>query len=182
MTTCLSSPRGVLRSRSSIASRGAELGGLEPHRETRASASLSTRRPSRSSSCSATPSALVPSPSSESFLTVGLASITPRAELVQLCEGVDPWHRDESSRAEAPRSAFDAALFVGTFLAGKAEERVEAVMRAKSDEALVLGAVPSSDGLRLRRGEVVVPDHLGQSAECFGCADVTPRTGTVNSA
>lgn len=112
-------------------------------------------------------------------VAVIVGHVTRIAELVQLREGVDPGHRDEAPSPEASHLAFHAALLVRALHTGDAEERVEAVVRAQRHEPLALGAVPSLQDLGDRRGQVVVPDELGETSEGLGGPDVTVEEGLL---
>jgi hypothetical protein len=75
-----------------------------------------------------------------------VVEVGPRGEL---------GHGGEPSPAEAPDLVFDAALLMGALDPGRGETRLESLVGAKRDEAILLDAALASDHARHRLLEVV---------------------------
>ena len=94
-------------------------------------------------------------------------------EVVQLGQGLDRRQRHEVTPAKASDLTFDATFLVCPFLAGQAEERVEAVVASERHEALGLFAVsalqhPCNGGL-----QVVIADANRHASEVLEGSDVS---------
>ena len=77
---------------------------------------------------------------------------------IEIGEALHLGHRHEEVAPLAADLTFDTALLVGAFLARDAEEGVEAIVGAQSDETLGLGSVSSAQDPGHERAGVVIPD------------------------